>query len=156
MEPRSLIMALALSRRKEMGSSLSPWQALALPSAISIPHLPSTQPSLAHFPALSYKWFLEPSRFSDSSSLRQGFYETTFPWAESASHQKVSSVWISPARVKAAAWRAYVRESRGACMLCAECGAQNWFWTRDGDWSCSLSEFVRIGMCHKEIILQIR
>lgn len=119
MEPRSLIMALALSRRKEMGSSLSPWQALALPSAISIPHLPSTQPSLAHFPALSYKWFLEPSRFSDSSSLRQGFYETTFPWAESASHQKVSSVWISPARVKAAAWRAYVRESRGACMLCA-------------------------------------
>ena len=57
--------------------------------------------------------------FSDSSSLRQGFHEATFP--HNPLLQKVSSVRISPARVKAAAWRAYVRESCPGARACVQC-----------------------------------
>ena len=157
MEPRSLIMALAFISAE--GDGIFPQLLASISITVSHHHPPSPlnttlsctfpSPILQMIPgAFSFLWLIKlAARFlGNHVSLRHSQLLTR----KSPVSGFLQRAWKPQPGVRMFGKAAV----RACCVQCAV--SRTGSGAGCGDWSCSLSEFARTGMCHKEIILQIK
>ena len=141
-----------------MGSASGPkqvYQHYCQPLPASPPCFPSTQPSLViSQPHLTHdSWRILIALTHQASGK-----VSTKPQSQLLSLFRKSAVFGFLQRAwKAAAWRAYVRESCSGARACVQracCARKTGFGAGCGETEAApcLSEFARIGMCHQELV----
>ena len=144
-----------------MGSASGPkqvYQHYCQPSSASPPCFPSTQPSLVTSqPHLTHdSWRILIALTHQASGK-----VSTKPQSQLLSLFRKSPVFGFLQRAwKAAAWRAYVRESCSGARACVQracCERKTGFGAGCGETEAApcLSEFARIGMCHQELVIVV-